>query len=180
MQKLRFYGKNEAELYLLFEIFFVFKNTEGGFIMADTAKGHWQKENCSDCGEFDVIMKHWGPLVPEGKIGFFCLFCWNEREEDWKEGKEPKPLGAKPPIEEIFIDKKIKVITKTGSVYQFSKPDSGKIRTVVKDNRPLPFSLCRIICLKEGKPLYFMAIPIDNNKKEEPWFSTKILSIEIY
>jgi len=147
--------------------------------MADTMTGHWQKENCSDCGELGmVIIKHWGPSVPKGKVGSFCLFCWNEREEGWKEGKEPKPLGTKPPIEEFFIDKKINVITKTRSVYQFGKLDGKGTRTVVKDNKPLPFSLCRIICLKEGKRLYLMATPIDGNRKEEPWISTKVLSIE--
>ena len=168
---------NEAELCLLFEITFVFKNTERRFIMADTMTGHWQKENCSDCGELGmVIIKHWGPSVPKGKVGSFCLFCWNEREEGWKEGKEPKPLGTKPPIEEFFIDKKINVITKTRSVYQFGKLDGKGTRTVVKDNKPLPFSSCRITCLKEGKPLYFIAM--DGNKNTGPWLSTKVLSIE--
>ena len=169
----------EAEYCLLFEIIFCVENAERRIIMADTARGYWPKESCSDCGEAGVVIfKHWGPLVPEGQVGHLCLFCWNERENDCKEGKIPIPLGRKPFIECCFIPGKIKVVTKSGSVYRFDKPNKEKIRTVVRDSGGLPFSLCRIKCLKENKLLYL--ISIDGNKEEIPvWITSKVLSIEI-
>lgn len=163
--------------------------------MADTARGYWPKEICSDCGESGVVIfKHWGPLVPEGAVGYLCAFCWNEREKDCKEGKIPLPLGRKPFIEYCFIPEKLKVVTESNSVYRISKPHSNyrfgktevkkvklplskRIRTVVKDNATLPFNLCRIICLKIGKPLYL--IPVDGNKDIVSWMTTKVLVIEV-
>ena len=148
--------------------------------MADTTKGYWPEESCSDCGEKGVVIfKHWGSLVPEGEIGNLCLFCSNERNKDCKEGKTPVPFGRKPFIEYCFIPEKIRVATKSNSVYRFGKPREGKIRTVVRDNKALPFSLCRIICLKERKPLYL--ITVDGNDKGEipAWISSNVLSIEI-
>src|SRR3989338_1423415 len=145
--------------------------------MGDTERGLWPKENCSDCGEVGVVfLKHLGSLVPMGAIGFFCVFCWNERELDSRKGKTPIPLGRKPFIEACFIGEKIRVITESNSVYRFGKPDKEKIRTVVADNKKLPFSLCRIRCLKESKPLYL--IPIGDDKGVVSWVTTKVLSIE--
>jgi len=144
--------------------------------MGDTSRGFWPKENCSDCGEVGVVfLKHWGPLVPADAIGFFCVFCWNEREKDCKEGKEPKLLGVKPLIEECFTDKEIKATTKT-SIYLFGKPtEKENIRTVEKVNNGLPFNLCRIICLKEKKPIYL--IPVDSDKWLY-WITSPVLKIE--
>lgn len=163
--------------------------------MGDTTKGHWPEESCSDCGEKGVaIFKHWGSLVPEGKVALLCLFCCNERNQDFKEGKIPLPLGRKPFIEYCFIPEKLKVVTESNSVYRISKPHSNyhfgktevkkvklslskRIRTVVKDNATLPFHLCRIICLKVGKPLYL--IPVDGNKDIVSWVTTKVVAIEV-
>lgn len=90
------------------------------------------------------------------------------------------PLGRKPFIEYCFIPEKIKVVTKSGSVYRLGKPNGEKIRTVVMDNKalPLPFSLCRIVCLKKWKPLYLITVN-NNDKGEIPvWISCNVLSIE--
>lgn len=147
--------------------------------MADTARGYWPKEICSDCGEKRVVIfKHWGPLVPEGTFGHLCAFCWNEREKDCKEGKIPLPLGRKPFIEYCFIPEKIKVATRSGSVYLFDKPNKEKIRRATRNGLALPF-LCIIKCLKVGKPLYLILSACNKEEIEIPmWTSSNVLSIE--
>ena len=149
--------------------------------MADTMRGSWPKENCNDCGESGVvIIKHWGPLVPVDKIGYFCIFCWNARGLDYKEGEKPKPLGFKPPIEEI-PGRKMKVTTKSGSIYLFDKPkyrqNGGDVRRVVANNKKLSFSYCRIKHLRKGRPLYLMTFN-DDKKDIGVWATTSVLSIE--
>lgn len=62
--------------------------------MADTIRGEFPKQPCSDCGEVGkVYIQHWGLLVPNGSLGYFCPTCLGARAEDSKAGKEPRPLG---------------------------------------------------------------------------------------
>mgnify|MGYP003392408147 CR=1 FL=1 len=63
--------------------------------MADTVRGDFAKEKCSDCGREGCIAKHWGPLVPKGESGTFCGWCLTERNKEAKDGNDPKPLGWK-------------------------------------------------------------------------------------
>ena len=62
--------------------------------MADSERGDFGDTACSDCGEKgEVCVKHWGPLVPEGVIGYFDQRCLNARNEDSIAGRPPRPLG---------------------------------------------------------------------------------------
>ena len=64
--------------------------------VADTIRGDFGDTPCSDCGgKGNVCVKHWGPLVPSGKIGFFDQGCLNARVEDYEAGRRPRPLGQK-------------------------------------------------------------------------------------
>lgn len=60
--------------------------------MADTVRGDFPDSYCSDCGRRGCALFHWGPLVPEGKTGYFCAPCFRQRGEDRDSGKEPTPL----------------------------------------------------------------------------------------
>ena len=63
--------------------------------MADTTKGYWPEESCSDCGEKGVVIfKHWGSLVPEGEIGNLCLFVRMKGTKIAKKAKHPCLLGG--------------------------------------------------------------------------------------
>ena len=64
--------------------------------MADTERGDYGNIACSDCGKTgEVCLKHWGPLVPEGKVGYFDQGCMNARNEDSIAGRPPRPLGQR-------------------------------------------------------------------------------------
>ena len=128
--------------------------------MADTERGNFPDEKCSDCGEIGCCFKHWGPLVPEGKIGFFCPFCFSER------GKlaEPISLGIKPPgIPKEFLNKDIEVTTQSGSVYRLGVV-SGKTeeRIVFCKQRKLNFTRARVICLVVGRSLFLKPRSCEN------------------
>lgn len=47
--------------------------------MADTMRGAFPGVPCDDCGEKECCYRHWGPLVPPGKIMTFCDKCWQVR-----------------------------------------------------------------------------------------------------
>ena len=57
--------------------------------MADTMRGDWPSEECSDCGTKGVVFKHWGPLVKPGDVGQFCGECWVLRDQN----STVQPLG---------------------------------------------------------------------------------------
>lgn len=64
--------------------------------MADTTKGDYPFQPCSDCGKVGgCYIKHWGPLVPPGAVGFFDDPCIGERRDASNRGESPKPLGYK-------------------------------------------------------------------------------------
>ena len=119
--------------------------------MADSVRADFPDEKCSDCGEMGCCFKHWGPLVPEGKIGFFCSFCFSER------GKlaEAVPLGIEPPgIPKEFLGRNIEVTTKSGSVYRLNVSDKTNEHLVFCKQRKLHFSQARVICLTVGRSLF--------------------------
>ena len=62
--------------------------------MADTIRGNFPDEECSDCGKKGCVVKHWGPLVPPGEVAFLCVTCLHLRSESSKKKEEPKPLGC--------------------------------------------------------------------------------------
>lgn len=63
--------------------------------MADTQRGDFPGIKCSDCGGNGVFIKHWGPLVSPGAVGYFDEKCLIERRERYNMGREPFPLGYK-------------------------------------------------------------------------------------
>ena len=66
--------------------------------MADTMRGDFGDTPCSDCGERGgVYLKHWGPLVPPGAVGFFDGPCFFIRRHERDLGRVPRPLGQKWP-----------------------------------------------------------------------------------
>jgi hypothetical protein len=66
--------------------------------MADTERADYPNTACSDCGEVgDVCIKHWGPLVPPGEVGYFDQKCINARAEDSIKQRPVRPFGVMPP-----------------------------------------------------------------------------------
>ena len=63
--------------------------------MADTIRGDSPKTKCSDCGEKGTVFRHWGPLVPSGVVGDFCIECWGTRQDHYLDHGIPKPIGEK-------------------------------------------------------------------------------------
>ncbi len=61
--------------------------------MADTVRGDFIEERCSDCGKMGCVAKHLGPLVPSGEIGTFCEWCLADRNKGWKSNDILKPIG---------------------------------------------------------------------------------------
>ncbi|HXK31977.1 MAG TPA: hypothetical protein VJ378_00675 [Candidatus Paceibacterota bacterium] len=144
--------------------------------MADTQRGGLEDVNCSDCGEKGCVFKHWGDLVPEGKIGYFCWFCWKVRDEASGRGGTPKPLGVQPPgIPEEFLDKKVKVTTESGSIYELDLTDNKQERIVSCNRRKLHFSRTRVICLTIGNSLFLR--PRDGSIADL-WWTSPVISIE--
>ncbi len=60
--------------------------------MSDTERGDFGNTPCTDCGEPKVQYKHWGSLVPKGKLGYFCFEDLAIRIRYLKEHGEPKPF----------------------------------------------------------------------------------------
>ena len=144
--------------------------------MADTLRGDFQDKKCSDCGEMGCCFQHWGPLVPNGKTGSFCGFCWTERINANDRGENPKPLGAQPPgIPEEFLNKKIRLTTKSGSIYELDLTEVNSERTISCDRRKLHFTRARVICLAIGKSLFLK--PRDG-RDSDLWWTSSVVSIE--
>ena len=62
--------------------------------MSDTMLGDCGDKPCDDCGQVGATeYKHWGPLTPEGKTGYFDAKCFKARCEDHDKGLAPRPLG---------------------------------------------------------------------------------------
>lgn len=143
--------------------------------MADTQRGGLSGILCSDCGEAEAVFRHWGDLVPEGKVGCFCFFCWNERMAVVNRGDSPKPLGVKPPGEpKELADKAIKVTTQSGSIYELSAPSTEGERKIFCSTRNLGFDNCRILSLILGKDLWLRSSDGENLL----WATTRVVLIE--
>lgn len=144
--------------------------------MPDTARGNFKDEKCSDCGEIGCAFQHWGDLVPAGEFGSFCVFCWQERIEDRDRGKTPKPLGVQPPgIPQEFLGGKIRVFTKSGSVYELVPTGIDNERVVSCDRRKLHFSVARAMRLEVGKSLWLK--PRDGGVSDL-WYTSPVVRIE--
>lgn len=63
--------------------------------MADSILGDFPAAKCSDCGKLGCVFQHWGPLVPSGQIGTFCVECAQNRIDAWNKKNTPKPIGYK-------------------------------------------------------------------------------------
>lgn len=143
--------------------------------MGDTIRGNFKDISCSDCGEKGCEFKHGGPLVPEGEFGSFCSFCWTERNDAYEKGENPRPLGIQPPgIPEEFLDKKVRVTTKSGSVYELALTEQEQERIVSCDKRELRFTRVRVICLVVGKSLFLR--PRDGSISDL-WWTSPVVSI---
>jgi hypothetical protein len=143
--------------------------------MADTERGDFPNEICSDCGEKGCIFKHWGPLVPEGKIGSFCGYCWTRRN---KSESHRIPLGFQPPgIPEEFIKRNLKVKTKSGAIYHLRVTDKDDERIVTKEAHDLDFAKARVICLQVGESMWLK--PRDGEDLDL-WYTSPILRIDLY
>ena len=71
--------------------------------MPDTERGDFPNTPCSDCGKIGgVYIRHWGPLVPQGKVGYFDQDCLMKRRDDSNLGRPVRPLGVQSefPLEE--------------------------------------------------------------------------------
>lgn len=69
--------------------------------MADTINADYTSMPCSDCGKTGVaFLKHWGPLVPSGSVGYFCKQDFDARVAEGSKGLPPRPLGTDPVVME--------------------------------------------------------------------------------
>lgn len=60
---------------------------------------------CSDCGDEEkgrVFIKHWGPLVPPGMVGWFGPNCWAARM--LLDREKARPLGTLYEHREYLMD----------------------------------------------------------------------------
>jgi len=65
------------------------------------------------------------------------------------------PLGVEPPgIPKEFLDKKIEVTTRSGSVYILGLSEKAEERNVSCEQRKPGFSRARVICLAVGRSLF--------------------------
>jgi hypothetical protein len=101
--------------------------------MNDTFCGNFLHAVCSDCGEKGCSYKHWGLLVPKGKLGQFCHFCWSQRmERKMRHGETRLPLGIRPPgIPEKFSGQGFKVTTKDKTIYRLRSVNVGNNEVVI-------------------------------------------------
>lgn len=144
--------------------------------MADTSRGSFM-EPCSDCGEIGSFIRHTGSLVPEGEVGYFCPFCWEQRLTAGDRGKLPEPLGIKPPgIPKEFANKALTVMTRTGSVYKLGVPNERGERSIFCETRNVGFDTCKVLSLSIGKDLWIRSSDISN---PVPcfWSTTQVVSI---
>jgi len=147
--------------------------------MVDTVRGGFADKVCSDCGEQGCVFVHNGPLVPKGEIGYFCAFCWEERNKCFERGETQKPLGVKPPgVPEEFLNMPIKVTTESGSIYKFGAPNKRGERTVSCGIKTREFTKCRIICLRLGRKLYFKTLDSSNPDDLYGWITSPVVSIK--
>jgi len=63
--------------------------------MADTVLGEMPEATCSDCGTKGCVYRHWGPLVPRGKVGQFCIECWRKRVDHYNRHGSALPMETK-------------------------------------------------------------------------------------
>jgi hypothetical protein len=139
--------------------------------MADTIRGNFPDEICSDCGKKGVIFHHWGSRVPEGTTAKLCVYCWDRRAHNEFNGEKPKPLGVKPPGEpEEFKKRALLVETRSGSIYNLGVPNEAGERTVSCNLRKPWFSTCEILLLKIGENMWL-------RKDNEFWETTRVISI---
>lgn len=61
--------------------------------MADTILAEFPDSNCADCGEKGCEYRHWGPLVPPGKVLTLCTQCWGKRVDYYQQHGQAKPLS---------------------------------------------------------------------------------------
>ena len=142
--------------------------------MADTARGDWPDEKCSDCKKKGVYFQHWGSMVPPGKVGQFCGDCWEARMDDCNSGKPARPLGQMAPqkTKTEIPTKAITVITKN-STYRLGEVNEKGERTISRDEKPLNFTRCRIIFLALGKDMEFDCL----DGLPPKWYTTSVRSI---
>ena len=65
----------------------------------DTSRSNYDGNPCSDCQTTEpgaVYLRHSGPLVPQGAVGYFCEDDFKARRKENIAGLEPRPLGTKP------------------------------------------------------------------------------------
>ncbi|MDO8436268.1 MAG: hypothetical protein Q7S82_02705 [bacterium] len=145
--------------------------------MHDTLRGNFRDKKCSDCDEMGCLFQHRGLLVLDDKLGSFCEFCWTERNEAYYRGEEPKPLGVKPPgIPEEFLDRRVKVTTKSGSIYELDLTEMANERIISCDRRKLHPTRVKVICLRIGKSLFLK--PRDGSNFDL-WWTSPVVSIEV-
>lgn len=142
--------------------------------MPDTIRGYFPDVPCSDCGEIGSSFNHWGPLVPKGAVGSFCMFCWTERCES--KGDQPKPLGVQSPgIPQEFLNKKLKVMTESGSMYELTPTGKTNEVFVLRNFEKVSFVKARVLCLAVGKQLFLK--PRDGDDFNV-WYTTPVVSVE--
>ena len=67
--------------------------------MPDTLRKDFPNVRCSDCGKIgEVFLKHWGPLVPPGIVGFFDEECFKARRDDYLANRPVRPLHTMPNV----------------------------------------------------------------------------------
>lgn len=60
-------------------------------------KDQFPDAHCSDCGKKGSILMVQGPMVPDGRVGRFCAYCWPKRYDFWTRNQIPAPMLTKWP-----------------------------------------------------------------------------------
>lgn len=148
--------------------------------MADTVRGDFPNLICSDCGEKGCGFKHRsddGALVPKGEFGYFCGFCWQQRNEAYDSGESAKPLGMKPlGVPKEFLGKPLMVTTSSGSVYILGLGDNEQNPQeviVCCEKRDIFFARAKVLRLTLGKTLWLKMCDEEGGH----WHTSRVISI---
>lgn len=123
--------------------------------MADTGRGDFNVV-CSDCGEMGCVFEHNGPLVPAGTSGYFCWFCWSNRQERSKNHGDCLPLGVQPQgVHESLSGRNLDVRTESGSIYHLTPTEKKDEYIIFRDEKEgaedISFTRARVMRLEHYK-----------------------------
>ena len=160
--------------------------------MTDTSTSWWPDKNCMDCGIQGASFVHIGSLLPNGaSIGRFCALCFAVRDREEWQGKPMRPFGVEYmcsgckgvgleghlchegwcecPVcvspERTSVPVGSLAVVTEHSTYRFSGRNYQFMRMVMRDERPLDFSLCQIVWLETGMDMLLRCFDVPDEER---------------